>query len=89
MSIESLKRVLLATKSKARGMRTDKLKKRLATPFGDAKPEEKSIALGEEEAAPEVELEVEPEATDEAAPELSEEEKAAALEAIRALIKRA
>ncbi len=106
MSIDSLKRVLMATKEKARGMRKDKLENRLnpksaapalaieiETPADGKPPEEnpldikrdpsRPVDIGDESMAPEME---EAELGSEGPP--SEEEKAAALEEIRALLAR-
>ncbi len=92
MSIDSLKRVLQATKQKARGMRKDKLMGRLNPA---APPEDEPVELGAEGSPEEEMAEPAPEAMAEGdAPEVpaegppSEEEKAAAVEEIRALLAR-
>ncbi len=94
MSIDSMKRVLMATKAKARGMRKEKLMGRLNPAAPDEAPEEEPLTLGAEGSPEEEMAEPLPEAMAEGdAPEAvegppSEEEKAAAVEEIRALLAR-
>jgi len=88
MSMESMKRVLMATKGKAREMRKGKLESRMS-PVEE--PVEAPAEMPEEMLAEPEEMAEAPEMMTEAAPSdapPSEEEKAAAIQAIRDLLAR-